>query len=233
MRRSLTTKTHYNQPQGGRRGFNGNLNFLQNIWSKFVVHGPDLFKDALKRPITTIPPSITTTHHDGSLPSPLSYTLANDDPSLPSMPTQHLQQNLREQHQFRNDGWTKWEALRLAGKLEAKRVMAKTVPPLITTTHHGGGLPSPLSYTPANDNPPLPSIPTQCLQQNLGARRQFRNDVWEKWEAVQLADKLEAKQAMEKVDWECWKKLEEGFEQFHGLFSFDLVDDNQEECPSR
>jgi hypothetical protein len=35
---------------------------------------------------------------------------------------------------------------------------------------------------------------------------------------VQLADKLEAKQAMEKADWECWKKLEEGFEQLHGLF---------------
>jgi hypothetical protein len=45
---------------------------------------------------------------------------------------------------------------------------------------------------------------------------------------VQLADKLEAKQAMEKANWECWKILEEGFEQFHRLFLFDLVDDNQE-----
>jgi hypothetical protein len=27
--------------------------------------------------------------------------------------------------------------------------------------------------------------------------------------------KCEAKQAMEKADWECWKKLEEGFEKFH------------------
>ncbi len=35
---------------------------------------------------------------------------------------------------------------------------------------------------------------------------------------------------MEKADWECWKKLEEGFEQFHGLFLFDLVDDNQEDA---
>ncbi len=47
---------------------------------------------------------------------------------------------------------------------------------------------------------------------------------------MQLADKLEAKQAMEKADWECWKKLKEGFEQFHGLFLFDLVDDNQEDA---
>jgi hypothetical protein len=79
---------------------NGNLNFLENIWSKSVVHGPDLFKDALKRPITTIPPSITTTHHDGGLLFPLSYTLSDDNPPLPSMPTQRLQQNLRERHQF-------------------------------------------------------------------------------------------------------------------------------------
>jgi hypothetical protein len=67
---------------------NGDLNFLQNIWLKSVVYGLDPFKDALKRPITTIPPSITITHHDGSLPSQLSYTLADDNPPLPSMPTQ-------------------------------------------------------------------------------------------------------------------------------------------------
>jgi len=36
--------------------------------------------------------------------------------------------------------------------------------------------------------------------------RQFQND--EKWEAGQLTDKLEAKRAMSKADWECWKKLE-------------------------
>jgi hypothetical protein len=47
---------------------------------------------------------------------------------------------------------------------------------------------------------------------------------------VQLADKLKAKRAMAKADWECWKKLEEGFEQFHGLFLFDLVDDDQEDA---
>jgi hypothetical protein len=51
-----------------------------------------------------------------------------------------------------------------------------------------------------------------------------------KWEAVQLTDKLEAKQAMEKADWECWKKLEEGYEQFNGLLLFDLVDDDQEDA---
>jgi hypothetical protein len=98
------------------------------ISSKSVVHSPDPFKDALMRPITTIPPSITTTHHDGSLPSPLSYTLADDDPPLLSMPTQHSQQNLRERHQFQNDGGTKWEAVQLAGKLEGKKIMAKTIP---------------------------------------------------------------------------------------------------------
>jgi hypothetical protein len=46
---------------------------------------------------------------------------------------------------------------------------------------------------------------------------------------VQLSDKFEAKQAMGKADWECWKKLEEGFEQYHRLFLFDLVDDDQED----
>jgi hypothetical protein len=60
----------------------GDLYFLPKIWSKSMVLGTDLFEDALKRPITTIPPSITTTHHDGGLPSPLSYTLADDDPPL-------------------------------------------------------------------------------------------------------------------------------------------------------
>jgi len=39
---------------------------------------------------------------------------------------------------------------------------------------------------------------------------------------VQLADKLEAKRAMEKADWECWKKLEE-------TYLFDLDYDNQED----
>ncbi len=47
---------------------------------------------------------------------------------------------------------------------------------------------------------------------------------------MQLADKFEAKRAMKKADWECWKKLEEGFEQFHGLLLFDLVDDDQEDA---
>jgi hypothetical protein len=151
----------------------GNIYFLPKIWSKFVVHGPDWFKDAFKRPITTIPTPITTTHHDCNLPSPLSYTLANDVPPHPSMPTQFLRQNLRKRHQFQNDGWTKWEAVQLVDKLDAKQVMAKTIPPPITTTHHDGGLPFPLSYTLANNSPPLPSRPTQHLRQNLTERRQF------------------------------------------------------------
>ena len=101
------------------------LNFLPKIWSKSVVHGPDPFEDALKRPITTIPPSITTTHHDGGLPSPLSYTLADDDPPLPSIPNQRSRRNLRDRRLFRNDGWTKWEAVQLADELEATREMVK------------------------------------------------------------------------------------------------------------
>jgi hypothetical protein len=84
----------------------GNLNSLP-FFSKSVVYGPDPFEDALKRPITTIPPSIKTTHHDGGLPSPLSCALADDNPPISSTPTQLLRQNLRERRLFRNNGWTK------------------------------------------------------------------------------------------------------------------------------
>jgi hypothetical protein len=85
-----------------------------------MVHCPDPSKDTLKRHITTVLPSITTTHHDGGLPSPLSYTLANKDPPLPSIPTQRSRKNLRDRRLFRNNGWTKWEAVQLADELEAK-----------------------------------------------------------------------------------------------------------------
>jgi hypothetical protein len=61
-----------------------------------MVHSPDPLEDTLKRPITTIPPSIKITHHDDGLPSPLSYTLADDDPPLPSTRTQRSRHNLRE-----------------------------------------------------------------------------------------------------------------------------------------
>jgi hypothetical protein len=47
---------------------------------------------------------------------------------------------------------------------------------------------------------------------------------------VQLADELEAKQAMAKADWECWKKIEEQFEQIHGLFLIDLDEDDLEQA---
>ncbi len=103
----------------------GDLNFPSKIWSKFVVHSPDPSEDTLKRCITTVLPSITTTHHDGGLPSPLSYTLVDDDPPLPSIPTQHSRRNLRDRRLFRNNGWTKWEAVQLADELEAKREMVK------------------------------------------------------------------------------------------------------------
>ena len=103
----------------------GDLNFPSKIWSKSVVHSADPSEDTLKRPITTVPPSITTTHHDGGLPSPLSYTLADDNPPLPSIPNQRSRQNLRDRRLFRNDGWTKWEAVQLADELEATREMVK------------------------------------------------------------------------------------------------------------
>ncbi len=103
----------------------GNLNFLPKIWSKSVFHSLDPSKDTLKRCITTVLPSITTAHHDGGLPFPLSYTLANDDPPLPSIHTQHLRQNLRDRRLFRNDKWTKWKAVQLADKLEAEEGMMK------------------------------------------------------------------------------------------------------------
>ena len=70
---------------------------------------------------------------------------------------------------------------------------------------------------------------TQRSRQNLRERGRFRNDGWTKWEAVQLADELEAKRAMAKADWECWKKLEEGFEQFQSPFLSDLDEDDQDE----
>ena len=66
--------------------------------------------------------------------------------------------------------------------------------------------------------------------QNLRDRRLFRNNGWTKWEAVQLADELEVEQAMAKADWECWKKLEEGFETIHGHFLNDFDDDDQEDA---
>ncbi len=111
-----------------------------------------------------------------------------------------------------------------------KRCIATTVPPSITTTHHDGGLPSPLSYTLADNNPPLPSMPTQRSRQNLWDRRLFQNVGWTKWEAVQLADELEVEQAMAKADWECWKKLEEGFKMICGHFLNDFDDDDQEDA---
>jgi hypothetical protein len=59
-------------------------------------------------------------------------------------------------------------------------------------------------------------MPTQRSRQNLRDRRLFQYNGWTKWEAVQLADKLKAKQEMVKADWECWKKKEKQFKQIHG-----------------
>ncbi len=103
----------------------GNLNFLPKKLSKSVVHSLDPSEDTLKRCITTVLPSITTAHHDGGLPSPLSYTLVNDDPPLPSLPTQQLRQNSTDRRLFRNNGWTKWEAVQLTDEFEAEREMMK------------------------------------------------------------------------------------------------------------
>jgi hypothetical protein len=96
---------------------NGDFNtFPTKIWSKSVVHSLNPFKDAIKRLTTTVPPSITTTHHDGSLPSSLSCALANNNPLRSSMPTQCSGQHLRERCLFQNDVWKKWEAMQLADK---------------------------------------------------------------------------------------------------------------------
>jgi hypothetical protein len=35
---------------------------------------------------------------------------------------------------------------------------------------------------------------------------------------------------MAKADWECWKKLEESFDQIHGPFLLDLDDYDQEDA---
>jgi hypothetical protein len=67
-------------------------------------------------------------------------------------------------------------------------------------------------------------MPTH-LRQHLRDRRLFRNNGWTKWEAVQLTDKLEAKQEMVKADWERWKKKEKEYKLIHGPILFDL-DDN-------
>ncbi len=102
-----------------------NLIFLPKIWSKSVVHSPDLFAETLKRHITTIPSSITTTLHNGSLPSKFSCPLADINPPLPSKLTQRLRQSLREGCLFQNNSWMKWEAVQLADELEAKEAMVK------------------------------------------------------------------------------------------------------------
>ncbi len=50
----------------------------------------------------------------------------------------------------------------------------------------------------------------------------FQNNRWTKWEAVQLADQLEAKREMVKANWECWKKADKQQEaldlQINGTF---------------
>ncbi len=114
----LPTAALHGRPPPPYTSVTDNLNFLPKIWSKTVVHSLDPSKDTLKRPITTVLPSITNAHHDGGLPFPLSYTLANDNPPPPSIPTQRPRQNLRDRRLFWN-WWTKWEAVKLADELEA------------------------------------------------------------------------------------------------------------------
>jgi hypothetical protein len=67
---------------------------------------------------------------------------------------------------------------------------------------------------------------------NFKDRRLFRNNGWTKWEAVELADELEAKQEMVKVDWECWKKADKQQEdldlQINGTFLFEWDDLSEE-----
>jgi hypothetical protein len=102
----------------------GDLNFLPKFLSNSVDHSPDLFEDALKRLAITVPPSITTTHHDGGLPSPLSCTVSNNDHPPPT-PTCYPRKFLWERRLFQNAGWTDWEAMQFADNLEAKLGMAR------------------------------------------------------------------------------------------------------------
>ncbi len=100
--------------------------YYHNFLAKTVVRNPDHFEDALRRLTTsTVPPSITTTHHDGTLSSSLAYTLTNDDYPLPSAPIQCSRQHLREMHRFQNAAWTKWDAVQFMDELEANRVTDK------------------------------------------------------------------------------------------------------------
>ncbi len=80
----------------------------------------------------------------------------------------------------------------------------------ITTKHYNDRLPSPLSCTHANanDDPPSPLPPLNVCSEIWGNVVYFKMIVLTKWEAVQLADKLEVKQEMEKADWECRTKLD-------------------------
>jgi hypothetical protein len=54
-------------------------------------------------------------------PAPLPMTT----PPLPTTPTQRSRQKMRERCLFRNNGWTKWEAVQLADELEVKQEMEK------------------------------------------------------------------------------------------------------------
>jgi hypothetical protein len=91
-------------------------------------------------------------------------------------------------------------------------------------------LPSPLSYTLANDNPSLPTYPYSTCVAKFKGQAPIPKHGWTKWEAVQLADELEAEQEMMKADWECWKKIEERFERTHGPFLFDSDKDEQDKA---
>ncbi len=99
----------------------GNLNLLQKNWSKSMVHSPDLSEDTLKRCITTIPPSITTTHHDGGLPSPLFYTLANDTPPPSLYAYSMLEAKIKGQAPI-----LKWRVDKTGGCTACRQIESKT-----------------------------------------------------------------------------------------------------------
>ena len=99
----------------------GDLNLVPKNWSKSEVHSPDLYEDVckIKRPIPpSHPPS--QTHIMSRLALPIILHPHWQNPPLPSEYNQCSRQNLREKHRFHNGGWTKWEAVQLMDKLEAK-----------------------------------------------------------------------------------------------------------------
>ncbi len=94
---------------------------LKKLGSNSAGFSPDPSKVTLLRFSTLIPPPITMAPHDGGLPLTLSYALADNDPTLPSLPRKHTAQILRERCLWGSWGRTKWEATQTQSIAIARR----------------------------------------------------------------------------------------------------------------